>query len=220
MDLRRVGEDLGIRYILLGNVQLTQGALRLDLDLVSTDTGARVWAYRFALDDKTGSDGNTAPIVWALYREMVELDAARSVRERSSNPSADDVLLRARALTFSPSTPERQSQLLPLWERAAELNPTSATALAGLAEAILDGNLFAGEPETPARLRRADDLITRAELLDLRNPKAIWARIYLLGWKTVARTSSPPPGKQSMIIRLCRSSGMVSIPADQPALPR
>ena len=73
-----------------------------------------------------------------LNGRIVDTEAARSLRERPTNPDVADILLRARSVYNRPATPQRQAELVALYERALELDPNSATALAGLAEALLD----------------------------------------------------------------------------------
>ena len=53
IDVRRVGEELGVRYAVEGSVRKINGALRVNVQLVSTETGAHVWADRFDV----GRDG-------------------------------------------------------------------------------------------------------------------------------------------------------------------
>jgi class 3 adenylate cyclase/TolB-like protein len=184
LDPKRAGEELGVRYALSGTARKAEGTPHVDVELISTETGARLWADRYEVGDGEagqGADRIATQIVSDAGQAIVEIDAARGVRERPDNPTAQDVLLQARALSSRPSSPERQKQLIALYERAAALNPTSAFALAGLAEALLDSNAFAREdPQAPARQRRASDLITRAELLEPRDGKVVAVRVYLL----------------------------------------
>jgi class 3 adenylate cyclase/TolB-like protein len=183
-DPKRAGEELGVRYALSGKARKVEGTSHVDAELNSTETGARLWADRYQIGDgEAGRDGVAiaTQIVFDAGRAIVESDASRGVRERPDNPTAQDVLLQARALAFSPSSPKRQKQLIALYERAAALNPTSGFALAGLAEALLDSNAFANEdPQVPERQRRASDLITQAELMEPRDAKVIQVRVYLL----------------------------------------
>ena len=53
IDIKRVGEELGVRYAVEGSVRKADGTLRVNVQLVSTETGAQVWADRFGV----GRDG-------------------------------------------------------------------------------------------------------------------------------------------------------------------
>jgi tetratricopeptide (TPR) repeat protein len=69
-----------------------------------------------------------------------------------------------------------------LYEQALELDPSSVRAMAGLAEALLDRGLpSSDDPTEPARIRRADALITRAEQLRPDDIQVMFNRMYLLG---------------------------------------
>src|SRR5262249_27148842 len=101
---------------------------------------------------------------------------------RSTNPEVADLLLRARSIWLRPHTPEQLAGQVPLLERAVELDPNSATALAGLAEALLDSFYNQGEdPTAPDKFRRAEELLKRAELLRPDRGIVMWVRVYLLG---------------------------------------
>ena len=185
IDVRRVGEELGVRYAVEGSVRKVGGALRVTAQLNSTETGTHIWGDHFevALDGVGyGVDEIVRHIGLALNRRIVDVESARSTRERPSNPDVTDILLRARSIYNRPVTPARQAELVPLYERAVELDPSSATALAGLAEALLDsiiGNLPA-DPAAPVTLRRAEELLSRAELLHPEDITVMWVRVYLL----------------------------------------
>jgi tetratricopeptide (TPR) repeat protein len=81
-----------------------------------------------------------------------------------------------------PPNPQQWTQVLTLYERAMELDSSSVATLTGLATALIDTtDGRAEDPEAAAKYRRANELITQAELL---NPHDMWvmiARVYLLG---------------------------------------
>jgi TolB-like protein/DNA-binding winged helix-turn-helix (wHTH) protein len=185
IDVKRVGEELGVRYAVEGNVRKLDGSLRVNVQLVSTETGTHLWAERFNVRRDGigyGVDDIVRQIAFTLNVRIVDTEAARNLRERPSNPDVADILLRARSLYNRPPTPQRQAELVPLYERALELDPSSATALAGLAEAQLDsiGNPFV-DLSAPEKFRRAEELLKRAELLRPDDIMVMWVRVYLLG---------------------------------------
>ena len=57
-------------------------------------------------------------IAFALNIRLVDTEAARNLRERPSNPAVADILLRARSVYNRPPTPQRQDELVALYERA------------------------------------------------------------------------------------------------------
>ena len=183
IDIKRVGEELGVRYAVEGSVRKVDGTLRVNVQLVSTETGTHLWAERFDVERDGvgyGVDDIVRQIASTLNVRIVDAEAARSLRERPSNPDVTDILLRARSIYNRPPTPQRQAELMPSYERALELDPTSATALAGLAEALLD-SYNSEDPTAPEKLHRAEELLKRAELVRPDDPKVMWVRVFLLG---------------------------------------
>ena len=201
IDVKRVGEELGVRYAVEGSVRRAGAGLRINTQLVSTETGGHLWADRFdvardRIDD--GVDDILRRIVSALDARLIDVESARGARERPNNPDAADILLRARSLNNLPPNPELHAQLVTLYERAVELDPSSATALAGLAEVLIDSIVAWDEdPTLPAKLRRAEQLITQAEMLRPDDMKVMWVRVYLLGMQ--GRRSEVMPAAQRVI---------------------
>jgi adenylate cyclase len=188
IDIKRVGEELGVRYAVEGSVRKAGGAQRINVQLVSTETGAHIWAERFDVgrDDVGNSlDDIVRQIAWQLNGQIVNTESARGARERPANPDATDILLRARALDRLPRNPQRQAEIVALFERAVELDPMSATALARLGQALLNsfGLNAADDPNGPGRLHRAEELIAQAELMRPDEMAAMLARVDLLNYQ-------------------------------------
>ena len=167
IDIKRIGDELGVRYAVEGSVRKVGDTLRVNAQLVSTESGAHIWAERFDVgrDGGYGVDDIVRHIAARLNVRVIETESARSARERPSNPDAADILLRARALSRTPRNPQQQSEAVALFERAVELDPSSVTALAGLGSALVDSVRGSEDPTAPAKFRRVEALLTRAELL-------------------------------------------------------
>jgi adenylate cyclase len=184
IDIKRVGEELGVRYAVEGSVRKVDGSLRVNVQLVSAETSVHLWAERFDVKRDGvgyGVDDIVRQIAFALNARIVDTDARRDLRERPSNPDVADILLRARSVHNKPPTAERQAELVQLYERALALDPTSVSALAGLADALLDSIGFYDDPSRPDKIRRAEELLKRAELLRPDDDKVMWVRVFLLG---------------------------------------
>jgi TolB-like protein/class 3 adenylate cyclase len=184
IDIKRVGDELRARYAAEGSVRRVEGTLRVSVQLVSTETGTHLWADHFDVG-RDGRSNNVDDVVQqislALVSQIIDAEAARGARERPLNPDGFDLMLQARALQQRPHSLDLEKQILALYEGAVRLDPSLATALAGLAEALLDTNSSVAEdPAVPARFRRAEELVAKAELLQPQNQKVMWARVYLL----------------------------------------
>jgi TolB-like protein/DNA-binding winged helix-turn-helix (wHTH) protein/tetratricopeptide (TPR) repeat protein len=186
IDVKRAGEELNVRYAVEGSLRKDDGMLRISAQLVSAETGEHIWADRFTVGTDVGAD-SLEDAVWRIafrmQHRLLETESARSLRERPGNPDATDALLRAYALYFMPPSPQKKTRLVALFEQAVELDPASALALAGLAEALLDSLpfLIGDDPTAPAKLRRAEELVSRAELIDPNHKMVMWTRTFLLG---------------------------------------
>ena len=108
VDVRKIGEELGVRYALEGSVRKLGDLLRVNAQLIATETGAHLWADRFdqQLNDlSAGQDAIVRRIGQTLNVALVDVESARGKRERPTNPDAFDLILRARSLYLHPVGP-------------------------------------------------------------------------------------------------------------------
>jgi TolB-like protein len=124
IDVRRAGQELNVRYAVEGSVRMDDGGLRTSAQLVSAETGEHIWAERFTVGPDAGAEG-LDDVVWRIalriQHRALEVESARSLRERTASPDATDALLHAYALYFMPPSPQKRKRLVALFERA--LNP-------------------------------------------------------------------------------------------------
>ena len=183
IDIKRVGEELGVRYVVEGSVRKLDGTLRVNAQLVSTETGSQVWSDHFGVErDGIGFsiDDLVRQIAHVLNDRVIDSESIRSARERPVNPDVTDILLRAGALENIPPNPQLRSQLISLYERALELDPSSAMALAHLAVTLADSTSIYTDPAAPQKYRRAEELVQRAEQLRPYEMWVMFARLNLL----------------------------------------
>jgi len=169
IDVRQIGGELGVRYALQGSVQRAGDQVRVNAQLIDTETGGHVWSDRF---DRPRSnylelqDDITSRIARMLGLELVVL-AARSIElERRTNPTASDLALQGWAAVYKPATPETREDARRLFERALELDPQAFRAMVGLA-LTLANLVINGQSSNPIEdLHRADALSQQALRLD------------------------------------------------------
>ena len=121
LDLRKVGEELGVRYALEGSVRKLGDVLRVNAQLISTETEAHLWAERFDQPIKDLGEGPeeiVRRISQTLEVALIDVEAARSKRERPANPDAADLILRARSLALHPMGSRENSERIALYEQA------------------------------------------------------------------------------------------------------
>ena len=104
VDAKQIGKDLGVRYVLEGSVRRVGERITINAQLISTETGAHVWADRFDGDrSKLGELQVEAVsrLANSLGVELVKAEALRAARERPNNPDAVDLAMRGWATYFS-----------------------------------------------------------------------------------------------------------------------
>lgn len=168
-DVRRLNNELGVRYAVTGSVRKLATKLRVNVQLVSTESGSQLWADRVdeALDDiGSGQDGIVTRIGTTLGVTMVDIEGARSARERPVNPDQFDLILRARSLRNGPRNTVRDDEALALYERALAQDRSSVFAMLGIASILIDRNLATlGQWTTPDDATRAEQLVSAAQIL-------------------------------------------------------
>ena len=139
VDVRQTGQELGVRYVVEGSVRRLGDILRVNVQLVSSESGAHLWADRFdqpISDLAGGQDAIVRRIALALGIEVVHAESTRSTRDRPTNPDAFDLILRARSLQNQPTSIERILAYRELYEQALCLDPSSVSAMTGLVRAL------------------------------------------------------------------------------------
>ena len=139
VDLRQLGRDLGVRYAVEGSVRRVDERVTINAQLVSTETGAHLWADRFeGVRGKLGELQVEAVgrIANALGVQLVNAEALRALRERPTNPDAFDLAMRGMAaLNVGTLTQENLEKAIGDFDQALRLDPDNPQALAGRAVA-------------------------------------------------------------------------------------
>src|SRR5947208_1680633 len=145
VDLKQIGRELNVRYALEGSVQRGGNRLRVNVQLVDTETGSHLWAERFEkpfTDLFDLQDEIVSRLANALDTELVVAEARRA--ERSLHPDAMDLYFQGLARLSKGATPEYAAQARGFFERALALDPENIEALVGVAqvEVALGLNFF------------------------------------------------------------------------------
>ena len=135
VDVKQVGRELGVRYVLEGSVRKAGQRVRITGQLIDVLTGTHLWADRFEgslgdvfdLQDKVAI--SVAGVIEPTLRQS-EIERAR--RKRPDSLDAYDLYLRALPYAFTPM-PEDADKALPLLVKAIELEPDYAAAHAIIA---------------------------------------------------------------------------------------
>jgi len=131
-DLRQVGRELGVRYLLEGSVRKAGNRVRITGQLIDTSTGVHIWADRFdgALDDIFElQDQMASSVVGAIEPKLRQSEIERARRKPTDSLDAWDLYLRALELRYQ-YTEESICQAIALLERALAIDPSYAPAAA------------------------------------------------------------------------------------------
>jgi adenylate cyclase len=182
VDVRKIGNDLGVRYVLKGAMQRIGSTLKVNVQLISTETGAQLWSDRL---DEQISDlaAGQEQIVMRLREElaisMVDIESARSLRERPANPDAFDLILRARALEHLPPSSQLSREALALYERALSLDSSSQIAMVGVAYFLIETSPI-GDWGSFENMQRAGRLLAQARVIEPESDMVLNTYVYWL----------------------------------------
>jgi adenylate cyclase len=166
VDAKQIGRELGVRYLLEGSVRRLAEKVEINAQLISTETGAHVWADRFG-GDRTKLGELQVDVVSRLANslgvELVKAEALRSMRERPNNPDAADLAMRARArFNSSGDSKSINSDIIDLSDRALALDPQNERAMVDSAFALSDRVTNRWGDDHAGDMARADKLADSA----------------------------------------------------------
>src|SRR5438552_236329 len=130
VDVKQVGRELGVRYVLEGSVRRSGNRVRITGQLIDTATGAHLWADRFdgAIEDIFDlQDRVTSRVVGAIAPRLEQAEIERTKRKPTESLDAYDYYLRGMA-SFHQNTKKAISDALRLFNRALDLDPFFASA--------------------------------------------------------------------------------------------
>src|SRR5262245_44076091 len=130
VDVKQVGRELGVRYILEGSVRKAANRVRITGQLIDAATGAHLSADRFDgdLEDIFDlQDRITASVVEAIAPKLEQAEIERAKRKPTENLDAYDYFLRAMA-SFYQRSRDANDEALRLFYKAIEVDPDFATA--------------------------------------------------------------------------------------------
>ncbi len=134
LDVREIGHELGVRNVIEGSVRKVGNKLRINVQLIDTETGAHLWAERYD-GDVDGlfmfQDQIIEKIVSALSVEMTGIEKDYAAFQETHKHSAYEAFLKGWAL-YRKGTPEGFAGAIVHFEKAVEEDPAYGRALAAL----------------------------------------------------------------------------------------
>jgi TolB-like protein len=163
VDLKQIGRELNVRYVLEGSVQRSASRMRVNVQLIDAESGNHLWADRFdkpVTDLFDMQDEIVARLANALNAQLIIAEARRA--ERNPSPDSMDLYFRGMSAYNKGLTPDNLSEARKLFERALALDPANVDAIvaAGLASIVLVGVHLSDD--RAARLAAAEALAVKA----------------------------------------------------------
>jgi adenylate cyclase len=177
VDVKQVGRELGVRYVLEGSVRKSGARLRITGQLIDATTGGHIWADRFdgALEDVFDlQDQITASVVGTIEPRLQRAEIERACRKPTENLDAYDYFLRAMA-SFHHLTKDSTREAKRLYQHAIELDPSYASAYGMAAWCVvhLKTNGWLVDPER--EIAEGVKLARQAAASGKDDPTALWS---------------------------------------------
>jgi TolB-like protein len=224
IDVRQIGRELGVRYVLEGSEQHSGSLVRVSAQLIDVGTGAHLWAERFDadyIDVLQAQDEIVTRLARALQIELTALESAWISLSTTENRGAEDLALAGEAiyLRYGPSRRESGAGFQ-LCERALALDPNNVRALGILAERTTMRVTGMQSIDRDDDVRRSDELVTRALAADPNSYHAHHAKARLLVAQKRAeealieaeRSLRLNPGFIPSYLVLCQANLMLGLP--------
>jgi TolB-like protein/class 3 adenylate cyclase/tetratricopeptide (TPR) repeat protein len=138
VDLKQIGRELNVRYVLEGSVQRSGNRMRVNVQLIEAETGAHLWAERFdkpVADLFDMQDEIVVRLANQLEAELISVEAGRA--EQAPNPDSVDLVFQGQAAVNRGMSSDLLAKARGFFERALAADPSNIDALVGAARAHL-----------------------------------------------------------------------------------
>jgi TolB-like protein/class 3 adenylate cyclase len=165
VDVKQVGRELGVRYVLEGSVRKAANRVRITGQLVDATTGAHLWANRIdgGLDDIFDlQDQVTASVVGAIAPAVEKAEIDRARRKPTESLDAYALYLRGLATLYHFGSEQANRDALRLFNDAIKLDPDFASAYAHAAHCYVLAKSSSWALDTPNQISEVTRLVQRA----------------------------------------------------------
>jgi TolB-like protein/class 3 adenylate cyclase len=163
IDLKQIGHELNVRYVLEGSVQRSANRMRVNVQLIDAESGNHLWADRFdkpVADLFDMQDEIVARLANALNAQLIIAEARRA--ERTPSPDSMDLYFRGMSAYNKGLSPDNLIEARKLFESALALDPGNVDAIVGAAQASIVFVGFHMSDDRAARLAAAEALAVKA----------------------------------------------------------
>ena len=163
VDVKKLGRELNVSYVLEGSVQRTGNRLRVNVQLIDAETAKHLWAERFdkpVADLFDMQDEIVARLANTLNSQLVEIEARRA--ERLPQPDVMALIFQGSNSWNKGSTPEHMEKALSFFQRALELDPINIEAMVNVAAVYAVSSALYLFDDRKARFEKAEAILTKA----------------------------------------------------------
>ena len=163
VDLKQIGSELNVRYVLEGSVQRGGNRMRVNVQLIDAESGNHLWAERFdkpLTDLFDMQDEIVARLAGALNAQLVVAEARRA--EKAPNPNSMDLYFQGLAWLNKGQTPESAAQARSFFERALAADPDNVDILVQSARVDVVQGSFSFVADPIAAFAAAEAKLTKA----------------------------------------------------------
>jgi adenylate cyclase len=165
IDVRQIGRELCVRYVLQGSVRRTGDQVRVNVQLVDAQTGSHIWADRFETDLANLGEAQseiTGRLAQTLDLKLVEVVGRRIEHEAALNPDVRDLVMRGRAWLHRPRAAATREEAQRLFQQALQLDSRSVEARIWLATGLLSNVLDGWSTSSQQDEAHAEQLLGKA----------------------------------------------------------
>jgi len=179
VNAKRIGHELGVRYVLEGSVQRSANQVRINAQLIDAESDTHLWAERFdrGIGDLFALQNEiTGRVASALDLTLIASEAARP----TEHPDALDHIFRGRAAIYKPASRQNFAEAIAEFEQALTLDPGSVEAQSRLASALASRVLDDMSDVAKSDIARGNALVAQALASSPASPLAHFAKAQLL----------------------------------------
>ncbi len=163
VDLKQIGRELNVRYVLEGSVQRGGNRMRVNVQLIDAESGNHLWAERFdkpLADLFDMQDEIVARLAGALNTQLAAAEARRA--EQAPNPDSMDLYFQGLAWYNKGRIPDHVAQARSFFDRALNADPDNVDALIGSARVNGTQGIFLFVNDPMAAFAAAEAKLTKA----------------------------------------------------------
>ena len=161
VDLKQIGRELNVSYVLEGSVQRGRNRMRVNVQLIDAEFGHHLWAERFdkpLADLFDMQDEIVARLAGALNSQLVEVEARRA--EKAPNPNSMDLYFQGEACINRGASPDNLARARDFYDRAMAADPNNVDACVGSARADIMAAMQFAVSDPSATLAAAEAKLT------------------------------------------------------------